>query len=199
ALPLCTAISLSFGVTSTGSLSAIRRSLLLVVDKADHQLGKAEDDSFGRRSTIHLPSQRSADLSSRRHFPGGASRSKDAKGAWRLVSAIRRVERDVLGDVVLPTIAVGQKSLLVVVKLLARFGGVFEVRTLDDGVDRTGLLAQPAIDAFDHIDVVARGAAGAVVPARTRLDGDGLRRTNRLAQLAGDQRSSSRSDSGAAR
>src|SRR6185312_13264975 len=39
ALPLCTAISLSFGVTSTGSLNAIRRSLLLVVDKADHQLG----------------------------------------------------------------------------------------------------------------------------------------------------------------
>jgi len=79
-----------------------------------------------------------------------------------------------------------QKSLLVVVNLLARFGGVFEVRTLDDGVDRAGLLAQPAIDAFDHIDVVAGGTAGAVVPARACLDGDGLRRTDRLAELAGD-------------
>src|ERR1700733_14954130 len=79
-----------------------------------------------------------------------------------------------------------QKSLLVVVKLLARFGGVFEVRTLDDGVDRAGLLAQPAIDAFDHINVVAGGTAGAVVPARAGLDGDGLRRTDRLAELAGN-------------
>ncbi len=51
------------------------------------------------------------------------------------------------------------------IKLLARFGGVFEVRTLDDGVDRAGLLAQPAIDTFDHINVVAGDTAGAVVPA----------------------------------
>src|SRR6202008_138252 len=108
------------------------------------------------------------------------------KGAWRHVSAIRPVERDVLGNLVLPTIAVRQKSLFVVVKLLARFGCVFEVRTLDDGVDRTGFLAQPAIDAFDHVDVVARGTAGAVVAARAGFDGDRLRRTDRLAQLAGD-------------
>ena len=54
------------------------------------------------------------------------------------------------------------------------------------GVDRAGLLAQPAIDAFDHINVVAGGTAGAVVPARAGLDDDGLRRTDRLAELAGD-------------
>src|SRR5262249_27404375 len=34
--------------------------------------------------------------------------------------------------------------------------------------------------------VVTRRTARAVVPARTGLDGDGLRRTDRLAQLAGD-------------
>src|SRR5208282_1721226 len=33
---------------------------------------------------------------------------------------------------------------------------------------------------------VAYGAAGAVIAARAGLDGDRLRRTNRLAQLAGD-------------
>ena len=92
----------------------------------------------------------------------------------------------ILGDLALPAVAVRQQPLLVVVKLLAGFGGEFEIRPLDDGVDRTGLLAQPAIDAFDHVDVVARGAARAVVAPRAGLDGDRLRRTDRLAQLAGD-------------
>src|SRR5262249_45755445 len=46
--------------------------------------------------------------------------------------------------------------------------------------------AKPAVDAFDHIDVVARGAARAVIAARPRLDGDRLRRTNRFAEFAGD-------------
>ena len=85
----------------------------------------------------------------------------------------------------LPAVAIRQQPLLVVEKLLARLGGEFEIRPLDDGVDRAGLLAEAAIDAFGHVDVVARGAAAAVV-ARLGLDGDGLRRADRLAQLAGD-------------
>src|SRR5581483_5961259 len=48
------------------------------------------------------------------------------------------------------------------------------------------LLAEAAIDALHHVDVVARGSPCAVVAPRARLDGDRLRRTNRLAQLAGD-------------
>src|SRR4051812_46167499 len=55
----------------------------------------------------------------------------------------------------------------------------------DDGIDRAGLLAEAAIDAFRHVDVVARGAARAVL-ARFGLDGDRLGRANRLAQLASD-------------
>src|SRR5206468_11480984 len=39
---------------------------------------------------------------------------------------------------------------------------------------------------FHHVDVVAHGAAGAVVAARTGLDRNRLRRADRLAQLAGD-------------
>src|SRR5439155_24219188 len=96
-------------------------------------------------------------------------------------SPIRRVECDVLGDLAFPAVAVGEQALLVEVELLARLGGELEIRPFDDGIDRTGLLAQPAIDAFDHVDVVARGAARAVVATRTSLDGDGLRRTDRLA------------------
>src|SRR5882724_6793133 len=101
-------------------------------------------------------------------------------------SPVRRVERDVLRDLALPAVAVGQELFLVVVELLARLGGEFEVRALDDGVDRAGFLAQPAIDALHHVDVVARGAPRAVIAARTGLEGDGLRRADRLAQLAGD-------------
>src|SRR5690242_2972178 len=92
-----------------------------------------------------------------------------------------RVEFDGFGDLALPAVAVGEQALLVVVELLARLGGELEVRPLDDGIDRAGLLAQAAVDAFDHVDVVTRGAPRPIVAARSRLDGDGLRRANRLA------------------
>src|SRR6185295_5304949 len=60
-----------------------------------------------------------------------------------------------------------------------------DVRTLDDRVDRAGFLAQAAVDALDHVDVVAGRAAAAVV-ARFGLDGDRLGRADRFAQLTGD-------------
>src|ERR1700732_4876705 len=101
-------------------------------------------------------------------------------------SPVGRVERDVLRDLALPAVAVGEQALLVVVELLARLGGEFEIRPFHDGVDRTGFLAQAAIDALHHVDVVAGGAPGAVIAARPGLDGDGLGRADRLAQLAGD-------------
>src|ERR1043165_3717414 len=101
-------------------------------------------------------------------------------------SPIGRVEREVLGDLAFPAVAVREQALLVVVELLARLGGELEVRSLDDGVHRAGLLAEAAVDALHHVDVVARGAARAVVAARAGLDGDRLRRADRLAQLAGD-------------
>src|SRR5262245_45602922 len=101
-------------------------------------------------------------------------------------SPIRRIERDRLGDLALPAVAVGEQARLVVVELLARLGCVLEVGTFDDGVDRARLLAQPAVDALHHVDVVARGAPGAVVAARPGLDGDGLGWADCLAQLAGD-------------
>src|SRR6476646_5986433 len=97
-----------------------------------------------------------------------------------IASPVRRVEFDVLGDLALPAVAVRKQAFLIVIKLLSRLGGEFKIRTLHDRVDRAGLLTQPAINAFDHVDVVARGAARAVVAAGTGLDGDGLRRADRL-------------------
>src|SRR5205085_10724845 len=52
-------------------------------------------------------------------------------------------------------------------------------------IDRAGLLTEAAIDALGHVDVVAGGAAAAVL-ARFGLDGDRLGGADRLAQLAGD-------------
>src|SRR5262245_36190023 len=108
------------------------------------------------------------------------------EGTFSSPSPVRRVERDVLGDLALPTVAVREQALLVVVELLARFGGEFEIGSLDNRIDGAGFLAQPAIDAFHHIDVVTGCSPRAVVAARAGLDGDCLRRTDRLAQLAGN-------------
>src|SRR5581483_5070246 len=103
-----------------------------------------------------------------------------------LTSPVGRVEFDGFRKLALPAVAIGEQFRLVIVEFLARLGREFEVRPLDDGIDRARLLAQPAVDALHHVDVVAHGAAGAVVAARTGLDGDRLRRTDRLAKLAGD-------------
>src|SRR3954454_7425103 len=91
--------------------------------------------------------------------------------ARRRRSPVRRVERQVPGDLSFPAVAVRQQLLFVVEELLACLGGEFEVRALDDRVDRTGFLAEAAIDALRHVDVVARGAPAAIL-ARLRLDGD---------------------------
>src|SRR5947207_11737252 len=66
-----------------------------------------------------------------------------------------------------------------------RLGRELEIRPLDDRIDRTGLLAITAVDAFGHVDVVARGAPASVL-ARLGLDRDRQRRADRLAQLARD-------------
>src|ERR1700693_5939982 len=101
-------------------------------------------------------------------------------------SLVGRVEGEVLGDLALPAVAIGEQALLVVVEFLAGFGGELEIRSLDNGIDRAGFLAQAAIDALHHVDVVTRGAPGAVIAPRPRFDGDRLGRADRLAQLAGD-------------
>src|ERR1700722_18510253 len=100
-------------------------------------------------------------------------------------SPVGRVEREVLRDLRLPAIAIREQLVLVVEQLLAGLRGEFEIRPLDDRVDRTGLLAIAAVDALRHVDVVARRAAAAVL-ARFGLDRDRQRRADRLAQLAGD-------------
>ena len=63
-------------------------------------------------------------------------------------SSIGRVERDILCDLSLPAVPVREQAFLVVVELLGCLGRELEVRSQDDGVDRAGLLAEAAVDAF---------------------------------------------------
>src|SRR4051812_42792301 len=100
------------------------------------------------------------------------------------LSTVRRVGAEIGRDGALPPVAVLEQLLLGEIQLFTSLGGEFKVRAFDDGVDWAGFLAEAAIDALHHVDVVAHGAAGAVVLARTRLDGDGLRRADGFAELA---------------
>jgi hypothetical protein len=63
---------------------------------------------------------------------------------------------------------------LVVQQLLVRFGRIFEVGALHDSVHGARLLAEAAVDAFRHVNVVARRASAAVL-ALLRLNCNGLR------------------------
>ena len=84
-----------------------------------------------------------------------------------------------------PALAVFEQLALVVEQLLAGLGRELEIRAFNDSVDWARFLAEAAIDALGHVDVIARRAAAAVL-ARLGFDGDGERRADRLAQLAGD-------------
>ena len=96
-------------------------------------------------------------------------------------SPIGGVERDVPSDRALPAVAVREESFLVVVELFGCLSRELDVGSQDDGVDRAGLLAEAAVDAFHHIDVEAGGPPRAVIATRPRLDGDGLCRADCLA------------------
>src|SRR5260370_30158555 len=96
-----------------------------------------------------------------------------------LTSPVRRVEFDRFRELALPAVAIGEKFRLVIIELLAGLGREFEVRPLDDGINRTGLLAQAAIDAFHHVDVVAHGTAGGAGGCRGGPAGWRLARADR--------------------
>ena len=91
----------------------------------------------------------------------------------------------ILRNLRLPAISICKQLLLVVQQLLVAEGGVLKVWSLDDGIDRTSLLAKSAVDALCHVDVVSRRLSASIL-AFLRLDGDSLGRADRLAQLARD-------------
>src|SRR6476469_7593949 len=146
------------------------------------------DRSFAHRhmATPRATTCASRELISRSRSSASREHQLEQKGAGGASLSIGCVERDILGDRFLPAVAVREQAFLVVVELLGCLGGELDVWSKDDGVDWAGLLAEAAVDAFHHIDVEAGGPPRAVVAPRLRLDGDGLCRADRLAQLAGD-------------
>ena len=100
-------------------------------------------------------------------------------------SPIQRLVPQVRRDLGLPPVPVVQQLLLVVQQLLPRLGAELKVGPLDNRVDGARLLAEAAVNALGHVDVVARGPAAAVL-ALLGLDGDGLCRADGLAELAGN-------------
>ena len=103
----------------------------------------------------------------------------------RCCSSVQTLRSQVLADLALPFISIREEFFLVVQQLLVRVRRVLKVGTLDNGIHGARLLAEPAVDALCHVDVVPSGTPAAVL-ALLRLDGDGLRGADGLAQLASD-------------
>src|SRR6185503_17673770 len=91
----------------------------------------------------------------------------------------------VAGDALLVAVTHREQHGLGVVQIPPLLAVVLDDARLDDRVDRAGLLAEAAEDALHQVDVVARGAARAVLPLLA-FDMDRERRAHGLAQLAGD-------------
>src|SRR6185437_6397893 len=120
-----------------------------------------------------------------------SSVAKNRKRIWTSMfepcapSAIRRVRPFVGGDHGLVALADREQLVLAHDVLAAVLHVVFVDAGEHDGVHRTGLFAEAAVDALEEVDVVARGTPGAVL-GDVRVDRDADSRTDRLAQLAGD-------------
>src|SRR5688572_32917139 len=97
---------------------------------------------------------------------------------WRVGGAAR-------GDFRFEAVADRQQLRLGHDVLAALVEVIFVDMRFHDRIDRARLLAEAAVDALEQVDVVARGATGAV-SALLRVDRDRERRTHRFAQLAGD-------------
>src|SRR5690348_11265043 len=92
-------------------------------------------------------------------------------------STERRVGGAAFGDFRLEPVADGQQLRLGHDVLAALVEVVFVDVRLDDGIHRAAFLAEAAEDALEQVDVVARGAAGAV-GALFGIDGDRKRRAH---------------------
>ena len=62
---------------------------------------------------------------------------------------------------------------LVVQQLFSRLSRVLRIGALDNGIHRAGFLAEAAVDALRHVDIVAGRSAGSI-GSLLGLDGDGL-------------------------
>ena len=136
-------------------------------------------DETIERFTVEATRSSTRDGETRRASPSDRTRRRSSP------SPVEALAREVLGDFLFPLVPVVEELLLIVQEFLVRVRGVLEVGALHDRVHRARLLAEAAVDALRHVDVVPRRAPRAVL-AHLRLDRDRLRRADRLAELARD-------------
>jgi len=86
-------------------------------------------------------------------------------------------------DLSLCTIAVGQELLLVVKQLFPSFCRELRVVGLDNGVDRASLLAETAVNALGHVDIIFCRPPRSIFTS-LRLNGDGLSGADGFAEFA---------------
>ena len=80
-----------------------------------------------------------------------------------MFSSVLGIAGAIGGDLRLVAVADGQQHFLGVDQVAALLAVVLENPRLDDRVDRAGLLAESAEDAFGQVDIVARRAPRTVV------------------------------------
>jgi len=86
-------------------------------------------------------------------------------------------------DFRLPLISIAQQFFLVVEQFFMCLCGEFKVGALNNCINRTGLLTEAAIDAFSHVNVVARRTP-ASIRSRLCLDSNGLGWADGFTQFA---------------
>lgn len=92
---------------------------------------------------------------------------------------------NVCSDLRLPLVTVAEQLFLVVEQLLVCLCGKLKVRSLNDGINWTCLLAKATVNTLRHVNVIT-SRSSAAIGALFSLDSDRLSWTNCLAQLASD-------------
>ena len=71
----------------------------------------------------------------------------------------------------------------IVKQLFSRLGGVLSIWWLDNSINRTTLLAEPAVNTLRHVDIIS-GCSSASIFTLLRFNGDRLSRANLRTHLA---------------
>merc|ERR1711862_837696 len=85
----------------------------------------------------------------------------------------------------LPFVSIVQQLLLVVKQLLVRLRAELKVRSLNNGINRAGLLTESTIDALGHVNIVSCCSSSSICSLLS-LYRDCLCWADCLAQLTGD-------------
>lgn len=97
--------------------------------------------------------------------------------------SVQVISVNIRGDFTLPLVSVVEELLLVVQQLFMCLGGELKVGAFHDCVYGTSFLAETAVNAFGHVNIVT-GRSPRAVGTFLCLDGDSLSRTDGFTQLA---------------